>query len=165
MKILMATDGSPCSDAALKEVCSRAWPPGTQVKVIEVVHVQFPCFLPPVLVEEAICDRLLADQMKLASENVARAARLIQDRVPGLHVSTDVVEGFPKKAIVEEAERWGADLIVVGSHGYGPAGRFVLGSVSHAVAMHAPCSVEIVRKPHPVDAGTGRAQEGALVQR
>ena len=47
--------------------------------------------------------------------------------------------------IVEEAERWGADLILVGSHGYGSVKRFMLGSVSQAVATHAPCSVEIVR--------------------
>jgi nucleotide-binding universal stress UspA family protein len=50
--------------------------------------------------------------------------------------------------ILDEAERWGADLIVLGSHGYGAWQRFMLGSVSHAVATHAHCSVEIVwRKP------------------
>jgi nucleotide-binding universal stress UspA family protein len=46
---------------------------------------------------------------------------------------------------VAEAEAWGADLIMLGSQGYGAVARFVLGSVSHAVASHAHCSVEIVR--------------------
>ena len=40
---------------------------------------------------------------------------------------------------------WGADLVVLGTHGHGPAGRFLLGSVAHSVALHAPCSVEVVR--------------------
>jgi nucleotide-binding universal stress UspA family protein len=48
--------------------------------------------------------------------------------------------------ILDEAERWDADLIVLGSHGYNGWQRFLLGSVSHAVATHAHCSVEIVRQ-------------------
>jgi nucleotide-binding universal stress UspA family protein len=46
---------------------------------------------------------------------------------------------------VEEAERWGADLIVLGSHGHGATMRMRLGSVSHRVVLHAPCSVEVIR--------------------
>ena len=56
-----------------------------------------------------------------------------------------VCVGFPKQIILDEAEGWGADLIVVGSHGRGLMGRFLLGSVSQAVALNARCSVEIVR--------------------
>ena len=56
-----------------------------------------------------------------------------------------MIEGPPKLVILEEAEKFGADLIVVGSHGYGFVERFLLGSVSQAVAVHAKCSVEIVR--------------------
>ncbi|MFV7236591.1 universal stress protein [Flavobacterium sp. ZB4R12] len=37
-------------------------------------------------------------------------------------------------------------MIIVGSHGYGAIERFILGSVAHSVALHAKCSVEIVRK-------------------
>ena len=58
-----------------------------------------------------------------------------------------MLEGSPKQAIVEEAERWGADLVVVGSHGRGFWGRLLLGSVSHAVAARANCPVLIVRPP------------------
>jgi hypothetical protein len=47
--------------------------------------------------------------------------------------------------ILDEAERWGADLIVVGSHGYRAWERFLLGSVSQAVVSHAKCSVAVVR--------------------
>jgi nucleotide-binding universal stress UspA family protein len=62
-----------------------------------------------------------------------------------LGVTTEALTGSPKRTIVEEAEAWGADLIVVGSHGYKSWERMLLGSVSQAVAAHARCSVEIVR--------------------
>ena len=52
----------------------------------------------------------------------------------------------PKELILSEAAEWGADLIVVGSHGRRGINRFLLGSVSEAVALHANCSVEIIRR-------------------
>ena len=62
-----------------------------------------------------------------------------------LKITSEMPTGVPKQVILDEAERWGADLIVVGSHGYSAWDRFLLGSVSNAVAAHAKCSVEIVR--------------------
>jgi nucleotide-binding universal stress UspA family protein len=47
--------------------------------------------------------------------------------------------------ILEEAERWDADLIMLGSHGRHGIERLLIGSVSEAVALHAECSVEVVR--------------------
>jgi nucleotide-binding universal stress UspA family protein len=69
--------------------------------------------------------------------------------VEGVLVTGSVLEGNPEDAILEEAERWQTDLIVVGSHGYGPIKRRVLGSTSQAIARNAHCSVEIVRCPLP----------------
>jgi nucleotide-binding universal stress UspA family protein len=67
-----------------------------------------------------------------------------------------LLEGRPKETIVDEADRWGADLIVVGSHGYGAFRRLFLGSVSLAVAANAHCNVEIVRCPAtPAEGATG----------
>jgi nucleotide-binding universal stress UspA family protein len=51
----------------------------------------------------------------------------------------------PRRALVEDAEQWGADAIFVGARGIGLLERFLLGSVSAAVAARAGCSVEIVR--------------------
>jgi nucleotide-binding universal stress UspA family protein len=55
------------------------------------------------------------------------------------------MNGPAAKEIIDKAERWRADLIVVGSHGYGFWGR-LLGSVSNYVVHNAPCSVLVVRK-------------------
>jgi nucleotide-binding universal stress UspA family protein len=56
-----------------------------------------------------------------------------------------MLKGYPKQVILDDAERWEADLIVVGSHGRRGLTRLLLGSVSQAVAAHAGCCVEIVR--------------------
>src|SRR5215213_10982752 len=80
--------------------------------------------------------------------NPSRAERKIRERFPALreNLSTHILCGSPEQSIVAEAEDWGADLIVVGSHGYGFWERMFLGSVSNAVVHHASCSVLVVRK-------------------
>jgi nucleotide-binding universal stress UspA family protein len=69
-------------------------------------------------------------------------------RAAELRAESVVLEGEPKRVLVEEAERWGADSIFVGSMGFSNRlERFLLGSVSAAVAARAHCSVEVVRAP------------------
>jgi nucleotide-binding universal stress UspA family protein len=144
MRILLAVDGSECSDAAVEEVARRPWPRGSEVKVLAVterpqVFATEPCGLPNsyfVQLEEA------AQQHARAASGKA-AARLGSS----IKVLSEVVDGYPKQAILDEAQRWKADLIVMGSHGHRGLTRVLLGSVSQAVASHAPCSVEIVRRP------------------
>ena len=60
-------------------------------------------------------------------------------------VGTHVLEGDPADAIIEFAERAGADLIVVGNKGMTGARRFLLGSVPDKITHHAPCGVLVVR--------------------
>ncbi len=86
----------------------------------------------------------LRDQSKEAAK---RAEQIVIEKFKdkNLNVETAVVLGNPKTAIVEEATSWAADLIVLGSHGYGFWERMLLGSVSNYVVHHAPCSVLIVR--------------------
>ena len=63
--------------------------------------------------------------------------------------SISVLVSSPKEIILDEASSWAADLIVLGSHGHRGIDRFLLGSVSEEVAMHAKCSVESVRQLSP----------------
>ena len=83
--------------------------------------------------------------LKSAEDATENTAIILRQKNPALARTTIVIEGSPKSVILEEADALGADLIVVGSHGYGMIERFLLGSVSHAVSLHAKCSVEIVR--------------------
>lgn len=64
----------------------------------------------------------------------------------GIKTQAVVLEGDARFRIVDEADRWAADLIVMGSHGYTGIKRLLLGSVAASVVGHAPCSVEIVRQ-------------------
>jgi nucleotide-binding universal stress UspA family protein len=67
-------------------------------------------------------------------------------RTGGAAVEAEALYGRAGSVIVEEAERWRPDLIVVGSHGRGPVGATVLGSVGAEVIDHAPCPVLVARK-------------------
>jgi nucleotide-binding universal stress UspA family protein len=64
----------------------------------------------------------------------------------GIESTVEVRFGHPKDTIIFEAENWGADAVFVGPHCAGNSfERFILGSVSAAVAARAVCSVEVVR--------------------
>ncbi|MFL6257798.1 MAG: universal stress protein [Pyrinomonadaceae bacterium] len=146
MKIILATDGSPCSDTAVNEVAHMPLPADTQVRIISIVEPPAPLAAEPYMgaisyFEEA--ERLCRQRALETVEGAAAKLRAGQGRP--VQVSTDVLAGSPKRTLVEEAESWGADLIVVGSHGYKSWERMLLGSVSQAVAAHARCSVLIVR--------------------
>jgi nucleotide-binding universal stress UspA family protein len=143
MKILLAIDGSKYGGAALDEIVRREWPSGTEVRILSVAHPT-PLVADPILILAASHVETQKEERLRAPKEVTRAAEEIRRRAPKLVLSADTLEGDPKIEIVNEAKRWGADLILVGSHGSGAAKR-ILGSVAEAVAANAPCSVEIVR--------------------
>ena len=86
--------------------------------------------------------RAATEQAQLALNDAA--ARFKEATSPPLKLTTEIHKGYAKRIILDEADHWGANLIVVGSHGYSGFKRLLLGSVSQAVASHAKCSVEIV---------------------
>jgi nucleotide-binding universal stress UspA family protein len=146
MRILLAVDGSSFSDAATAEVARRAWPVGSEVKVLSIFEPAVAptpeaWTIPPDYFEEMNN----ASRTNASSLVEAAIAKLKQTLPASSKITGQFVQNFPKSVILDEAERWGADLIVVGSHGYRAWERFLLGSVSQAVVAHAKCSVEVVR--------------------
>jgi nucleotide-binding universal stress UspA family protein len=150
MRILVAIDGSEQSEGAIDEVAHWHYLADSEVRVISVNQ---PPYFPTTYPGEGVDMKLYGEREKYAGEvaltAVEKAAAKLRADAGSrqLNVTTKVISGSPKEAILEEAEEFGADLIVVGSHGYGMLERFLLGSVSQAVALHAKCSVEIVRSP------------------
>lgn len=144
MKILLAIDGSPCSDAAVEEVARRPWPDGSSVMVLTALEPPVPptphaWALPP-----SYFDDLQAARRKQGQNIVDDATQKLKSNKT-VSVDAVLVPGSPRPVIVDEAESWGADLIVLGSHGYSAWKRLLLGSVSQAVVSHAKCSIEVVR--------------------
>ena len=132
-RVLLATDGSDFSGAAAEALAARPWPEGSEFRI---VSVQEPWAITPSEVRNE----------EQAEEAVRRAKQVLASA--GLDATDVVLSGNPK-LILEEAKRWNADLVVVGSHGRRGFKRFLLGSVSEAVAMNADCSVVVVRNPAP----------------
>jgi nucleotide-binding universal stress UspA family protein len=146
MKIILATDGSSFSVAMVKDFAHWTLPINTKVKIISVYEVDSLMNVAPMGVLTEYYDDASMTSLKFAEKSVAAAAEIIKNKNPELAIATAVIPGVPKTVIVDEAEKFGADLIVLGSHGYGLVERLLLGSVSQSVALHAKCSVEIVRK-------------------
>ena len=148
MKILLAVDGSTYSDAAIDEIVRRPWPPQSEVKVITAAETPVmvgtePWAVPPEYYEQL--EKSVREAAKSVIESALLKLKTIEDKT--LKISSEIIQGPPRQVIVEEAERWAADLIVMGSRGLGAWNRLLLGSVSSAVVHHSKCSVEIVRQP------------------
>ena len=141
MRILLATDGSEHSAGAARSVASRPWPRGTEVKVVCSVKVIVPAADPWFAVGDA--GPLLEEHSRQAREYLGASEKMMRDA--GLKASSAVLTDGAKASIVDEARNWGADLVVLGSHGRHGLNRILMGSVSEAVAMHAPCSVDVIR--------------------
>lgn len=148
MRILLAIDGSEHSEAVVDEIAQRRAPAGSEVRVISVVNPSMPLSAESLAASAGYHGELEKIEREGASSAIEKAAARLRESLEegSVKITTEVLSGSPKQVILEEAEAFGADLIVVGSHGYGAFERFLLGSVSQAVALHAECSVEIVRR-------------------
>jgi len=146
MKLLLAVDGSSFSDAAVEEVGTRPWPPNSEVIVITAAELPMivglePWAAAPIYFEEM--EGAVRDSAKAALQ---KAVSKLKSMKTALAITSEVIQGPPREVIVDEAEKRGVDLIVMGSRGLGAWSRLLLGSVSNAVVHHAKCSVEVVRR-------------------
>jgi nucleotide-binding universal stress UspA family protein len=143
MKILLAVDSSEYSAIAIKEVAKRPWPSRSTVRVLSAVEP----LTPPAaeLWYDGGGDLEIANRemRKHATELTKATAAKLHGR--GFKIEDVVRVGHPRTAIVDEARKWSADLIVLGSHGRTGLKRLLLGSVALSVVTHAPCSVEVIR--------------------
>jgi nucleotide-binding universal stress UspA family protein len=136
--ICIGVDGSPGSEAALRAVAMRQWPPATEVHVIVVEDIRAEAATQ--WVESDTEERAWVDKIASGAVEVLQLGEL--------NASSVILQGDPKRVLVAEAEGRGADSIFVGSTGFSNRfERFLLGSVSAAIAARAHCSVEVVRQP------------------
>ena len=146
MKILVAIDDSVSSRAVVDSVAGRSWPAGSSVIVLSAYDLSMGPMADPWLIPRDE-ERILKAARKQAQALVDTAViRLKESLTRNIRIKTKIGQGHAARVILETAERSGIDLIVLGSHGHTAWERIILGSTAHAVALHAKCSVEIVRR-------------------
>jgi nucleotide-binding universal stress UspA family protein len=139
VRIVVGADGSEGGQAALREVGRRPWPAGTQVRVVTAVDERLATTF-------AAYAAWLADrQTRLTGIRQTLDAVVDDLHGAGLRATAAVLMGDPRQVLVHVAEQWQADCIFLGAQGHSRLERFLLGSVSAAVAARAPCSVEVIR--------------------
>ncbi len=141
MKVLIAVDGSQFSNWALQSVTSRQWTDDTDFMVLSVADSPYQEYglYPP---EEGIVDTIRQHLDRVVSSDVA----ILKSHFPKNSITGKVEQGNVKQTIVTIANDWGADLIVLGSHGRRGLSKFLLGSIAEGVLQLASCSVEIIRQ-------------------
>lgn len=146
--VLIAMDRSPSSSHTIDHVIATPWPLGTKFKCMTAVAKAPKHMVISPTSEQS--ERIA----KYESEMQQQAQTFLDEQVNRLDQAYDqaiadplVVLGDARESVLAEATDWPAHLIIVGSHGKRGLSRLMLGSVSEAVALHAPCSVEVTRLP------------------
>jgi len=114
MKVLIATDGSEFSQAAIEKCCRMfGESENTALRIISVAELAMAVGAEPFAVSDEFIQQMIAAARKQAVERIATAENQIRSRFPALaaELTNSVATGSPEQAIVEEAEKWGADLI------------------------------------------------------
>lgn len=146
IRLIIGVDGSPSARMAVGAMAKRRWPAGSEARVIAVDDHVRPTGIVHLL---PTATTMIAENIE---EELAKKQKMVEAAVEdlravaGLHVSSEIIQGDSKSVLIEEAKRFEADCIFVGSRGFNSRlERFMLGSVSTAVVNGAHCSVEVVR--------------------
>ena len=139
--VMLATDGSEASDGALGRAIIAAKATGARIHVVHVITLP----IMPAAGPEGLAWMRVLPEMRAKAQAVVKKAEKAIERA-GLAHSHNVMEGQDAAgAIVKEAEKVGAGLVVVGSHGRTGIRRMLLGSVAERVVRFAHCPVLVVR--------------------
>jgi nucleotide-binding universal stress UspA family protein len=158
MKVLIGYDGSAYADAALDDLRRAGLPRVAEVLIISVSEG----LVDPSLSTDEIAGstrtsgrlaatiglmrELAARALEEAREFAAKAVDRVQSMFPDWEVHAESIAGTPAKELLQRADEWKSDLILVGSQGRSAVGRFFLGSVSKKLAIESRSSVRVVRR-------------------
>ena len=151
--ILVAVDGSPTSNHAVTEAAGLAKASGGRIRLLNVMDpvAHISGFERPEVYSQEVLPRL-----RSAGEGLLQQARQRVEQ-QGVPVDTMLIENMDARIaqlVVEHAQAWGADLIVLGTHGRRGLARVLMGSDAEQIARTAPVPVLLVRLPAAAD---GRA--------
>ena len=136
-RLIVAVGGAAPSEAAVRAIAARHWPPGTLVHIVTAVNAM--------LAQSGISGELsYAHHRQVLTDAMHQSADLLQKA--GLGVTTEFRDAVPAELILSQAEHFHADCVFLGSRDPGFLARTLLGSVASAVFSQAHCSVEVVRR-------------------
>ena len=157
MRVLIGYDGSASADAALNDLQKAGLPREVEALIVSVAEI----LMPPASVEDQSPTRPMttgrasaaaaqakaqaAHALKEAQEFATGAGERVRSYFPEWEVQTEALTGWPTDALIQKADEWTPDLVVVGSQGRSAVGRFLLGSVSRKVVTDSHHSVRVAR--------------------
>lgn len=149
-RIVVPLDGSAWGETALPYAVEIAKKFGSQVYLLNVVSSAADSILLPsqkqrmvLPVETDVPDRAVEDKLTMAREYLDGIAKKVSE--PGLHLSSETIEGRPAPAIIHFAQKIGADLIILTTHGRTGVARMVMGSVADQIVRQSGCPVLLIR--------------------
>lgn len=147
--LIVGTDGSATAESAVRQAATLAAMDGARLVVVTAFQpAEEPLANPDRLPEDIRW--MLTDTAQ--AEGLAAKGRELAREIGAKEVVVRAEEADPATAILDAAEEFAADVIVVGSKGLGSPAHFLLGSVASRVAHHAPCDVLIVQTQAEVSA-------------
>lgn len=144
--VILALDDSENSQAMIDHVLEFPWSEYTTFKCIHVIQELHKRLLTQAEITPAeVLSTHYEDMVAGNKAWLEVVAQKLNNKFGKRVARAEVLIGEPRQALLDLAKSWPADLIVMGSHGRRGFEKAILGSVSEAVAMHAPCSVETIR--------------------
>jgi nucleotide-binding universal stress UspA family protein len=146
MNILIAIDTNLFSKAIEDFIISYIKANNVHFKIMHVIEPIFVGNLASGYSSEVLTNITESDK-RVGKELTQSLIANLKKYYPDASYEQLILQGFPKEEILDVANDWPADLIIMGSHGRRGIDRFLMGSVSSAVLAHAPCNTIIIRVP------------------
>jgi nucleotide-binding universal stress UspA family protein len=145
-KIAVALDGSDAAHQAFNVAVRLAQTEHAELGICSVVDpIVMAGTSPPSPAMDVVIRDMEVEARRLVSEAVGRAHKA------GVRASGQARSGVPAFEVLRYAERFGADLIVMGTHGRRGFQHFLMGSVAEVVLRQSPVPVLIVRQALPAE--------------
>ncbi len=148
MRVLVAIEDKRFGKAIVDYLIAHQWQAGTIIRLLHVVEPSVVGDQVTAVYGNGVENEIVQERLTEGSELLHKIREQLQAKFgAAIPIEVNVLKGHPHHKILDIAEEWRSDMIVLGSHGRQGFTRFVLGSVSLAVVSHAQCTVTVVRLP------------------
>jgi nucleotide-binding universal stress UspA family protein len=150
LRILVAYDGSECSEKALLDLKKAGLSEQAQAVVLTVADrwIEQSAFIDypvgPYVLPDSTLD-YMASSLQEAEGTAKKGAETLKQYFPRWEIDSRSVAGSAAEGVIDKIDEWKPDLVVMGSHGRSAPGRILFGSVSQKVLTHVHCNLRVSR--------------------